>query len=73
MDEELVELLFNLFNKADSKLLEIVATDVEELKNYVEEEFDSHKGLKWDDLIVLFEWTQKLKQELAQVALTENH
>ena len=31
MDGDLVELLYNLFNKADSKFLEVVATDVEEL------------------------------------------
>lgn len=73
MDAELVELLFNLFNKADSKFLEVVSTDVDALKNFVEEEFADHKGLKWDDLIVLHEWTHKLKQDVAQVVMTENH
>jgi len=73
MDGELVDLLYNLFNKGDDKFLKIVNLDVEQLKNFVEEEFSSHPGLKWDDLIVLFEWTHQLKEDMATVVMSDNH
>jgi len=57
MDPEMNELLFNLFNKADNKAFESMNNDVAGFKDFAQADFKNHKGLKWDDLIVRWEWT----------------
>lgn len=73
MDPEMNELLFNLFNKADNKAFENMSKDVDGFKDFAQTDFKNHKGLKWDDLIVRWEWTQTMNQTMSGIGMTENH
>lgn len=56
MTDEKLELLNNLMFKADNKALDLINSKIDQFKEHMDQELKSFSGLKWDDLIVHFEW-----------------
>lgn len=67
MEVDQLELIFNLFEKADLKALEQINSCPEEFKDFVDSESKANKGIKWDDIIVNFEWKVTIKKSATQL------
>jgi hypothetical protein len=55
MDPEQLEVIFNLLTKADDKALQLMNTNIEIFEALRKADLDK-KGIKWEDLILRFEW-----------------
>lgn len=69
----MIELLFNLLKKADTKALENINSNSATFKEFIESEIVGCKGLKWDDLIVRFEWSLDINKNVNKSSMSENH
>jgi ABC-type glutathione transport system ATPase component len=55
MESEQLEVVFNLFTKADDKALQLINANIEIFEALRKADLDK-KGTKWEDLILRFEW-----------------
>ena len=68
-----IEILLKVLQMSDSKALELIERDPTKLTTQIADDLKTIVGLRWDDLIIRFEWNQNEKEINNLLASNKQH